>query len=790
VRFGVLVAWIANLLIVSLAYSVGNAAPPVVFRVSEPVAPGDVVMLYGGGLSAQRRLAIGRLPDSAPGEPGNRDLPHRREVTVSALQPSDVSLKFILPRTLAPGVFVAVIAGQPVLVDQPRVYWCQPTQLVPGLAQNEAQPGATLQVIGRNFIPGGGKAGGVKAVLQNGVRLVQLRVIQVDKYSLLAAIPAAVLAGNYQLWIHNGFGGPAAWGGGLPVQIKLPAIWPPSVFNIRSFGAQGDNVHDDTNALKAALEAASVHGGGIIFFPAGTYPVQGWFFIPHRVILRGERRDVTWLKWPELEPRSTADFPPGVLYSSGEIAIEHLSLMARNIQTLLRDLSWDSVSGKAPLPDLKSQMPVSGTEHDVFLRDVDFQLLYYAGRPGKPDIDPRWMLNGFGWKNNELIKVIAIGGVRNLEISDCRFVGGTQRILDSMNARVQDNEFDNEWGILSWTDLGGEYIVFERNTIHGASSWRANELPVRNLYIAYNRSINIVSGEREALTFDVNRVNGRLRSSSWYPSITDKPVKQWQGRVVSANARELLLTAAALAPHAYAGLDVLVLDGAGAGQTARITDNTAQSITIDRSWKVLPQRDSLVLLYQLSGECIAYCNTAEDTSVLLQIWGFLYDVTFDANEVERSQGMWGASGWFIEWLNNRLVAAVTFHKGVGPVGVPGEETAESGIPYGFVGFVIVGQITSLPLHFPYVRATVIRGNSLSYGYRVLVMFGYGGRQRKLDFTAARDLVIEGNTIDHSAVGIELDANVDAALIKNNTFRATGAPFKLADVSGCLLLTHQ
>ena len=66
---------------------------------------------------------------------------------------------------------------------------------------------------------------------------------------------------------------------------------------------------------------------------------------------------------------------------------------------------------------------------------------------------------------------------------------------------------------------------------------------------------------------------------------------------------------AALAPHAYAGLDVLVLDGAGAGQTARIADNTADSITIDRSWKVLPQRDSLVLLYQLSGECIAYRNT-------------------------------------------------------------------------------------------------------------------------------------------------------------------------------------
>jgi hypothetical protein len=196
-----------------------------------------------------------------------------------------------------------------------------------------------------------------------------------------------------------------------------------------------------------------------------------------------------------------------------------------------------------------------------------------------------------------------------------------------------------------------------------------------------------------------------------------------------------------------------------------------------------------VLLYQLSGECIAYRNSSEDTSVLLQIWGFLYDATFDANEVDRSQGMWGATGWFIAWLNNRLVSAVTYHKGVGPAGVPGEDTPELGVPYGFVGFVMVGQITTLPLPFPYVRGIVIRGNSLSYGYRILVMFGYGGRRRGLGFSAARDLVIDRNTIDHSAVGIGLDENIGSVLIKDNGFNADAARFELGDMSKCLLMAN-
>jgi hypothetical protein len=105
------------------------------------------------------------------------------------------------------------------------------------------------------------------------------------------------------------------------------------------------------------LVAASRDGGGIVYFPAGTYRVQGWFVIPHQVILRGERRDVTWLKWPEVEARSPTDFSPAVLFSSGKFAIEHLSLMARNTQTILRDLSWDSASGKPPAPELQRQMP-------------------------------------------------------------------------------------------------------------------------------------------------------------------------------------------------------------------------------------------------------------------------------------------------------------------------------------------------------------------------------------------------------------------------------------------------
>lgn len=46
------------------------------------------------------------------------------------------------------------------------------------------------------------------------------------------------------------------------------------VFNVKSFGAVGDGVTDDTVAIQAAINAASDAGGGVVSLPTGTYIVS------------------------------------------------------------------------------------------------------------------------------------------------------------------------------------------------------------------------------------------------------------------------------------------------------------------------------------------------------------------------------------------------------------------------------------------------------------------------------------------------------------------------------------
>ena len=752
-----------------------------VFWASEPVRPGDVVLVYGGDLGRVREVGVWRLADGEPASPPGSAAPSPgRPLRVPALQPDEGSLKFVLPAALAPGVFEIDVDGARRLLGRPRVDWIQPVRLLPGLDVNQAAPGTVIQVIGRNFPPEGGPADQARVVLratQGG--LVPLRVDHHDRYALRAALPADLAAGSYEVWVHNGYGGPTAWGGGAALTVRPPEAWPTRVLNVRDLGARGDNVTDDSEAFRRALEATERNGGGVIHWPPGTYRLHGVFRLPPRVVLRGAGKDATWLKWPQSAPRSEADVEPAALRGAGGYALESLSLMVRNARTVLRDASFDTADAPSPASQpsesgpagARPSGPAPGPTRDVFLRDVRIHYLPYAGRPSDtPQKDPQWALGRWGITNGTRSGLtLAVAGVRNIEISGSEFVG-VQRLNDLDNARLVGNVFENPMGV-SWTDIGGQHLVVERNRFDGASSWRAGRLPLRHVYASRNSGRNLGRGEREVLTFDVNHAPGRFGPEPWL------------GAVTAASGRTLQLERPPRDPGAYRGHEALVVSGRGAGQYREIADAGPAGLSVTRDWDVVPDASSTVLVHRLMGHCVMHRNVAEDTSVLFQVWGALYDCIFDGNTVTRSQGMWGLAGWFLQWIDNVLDGAVTFQAGIGPRGATPEGTAE----YGFIGFTIGGRTALLKPPFEFVRGAVIRGNQLRHGHRVLVMWGYGGERRRAGFQSARDVVVDRNRIENSAVGIELDANVAGAVVANNSWTQVERPLRLLAPEQVLVL---
>lgn len=76
------------------------------------------------------------------------------------------------------------------------------------------------------------------------------------------------------------------------IHVKGGSPW----FDVKAFGAKGDGGVDDTVAIQAAITAASV-GGGIVFFPIGSYRISAALTIPNNqakaIRLIGAGKDTT-----------------------------------------------------------------------------------------------------------------------------------------------------------------------------------------------------------------------------------------------------------------------------------------------------------------------------------------------------------------------------------------------------------------------------------------------------------------------------------------------------------------
>lgn len=69
-----------------------------------------------------------------------------------------------------------------------------------------------------------------------------------------------------------------------------------TVISVKTFGAVGDGVTDDTAAIQAAVDALSAGGGGDLILPAGIYAISESLVIPWRVNLIGAAGDGSTIK--------------------------------------------------------------------------------------------------------------------------------------------------------------------------------------------------------------------------------------------------------------------------------------------------------------------------------------------------------------------------------------------------------------------------------------------------------------------------------------------------------------
>ena len=731
--------------------------------------PGDIAVLSGSLIGTlAESVSITRLPDgTARSIPGYPDYPAydrilTKEEQAFALPPSfreaDAdcpeiiqrtadSIKFRIPPNFHPGIYsvrLLLRSGSGVLsayLNTPNITFALGEE---GL---RAIPGGTLRLCGYNLAPEGGKP---LAFLQNtldpSVRYLLKDALIQEPYSVTFTVPDGIAFGSYRVFLHNGYGDDTAWSYPVPVQIGTHprSSWPSEVFDVTKYGAVGKGtLHNDTPAIIRALRAAEKNGGGVVYFPKGTYTLVYPVTIPEHVVVMGDGIRRTRLVWIPY------------LWDFGELP-ESMITLKGNAEICGIDFTGSRLGPLFTASDSKDHSP-----ENIFIHNCRVYLTPYTGSPTE-GIHPRgngrepdWLyartykeLNSYRSANGSI--VFKMSGVRNLKIldNDIDTESSAYRFLRCAGVRIAGNTMNGR----SEASLGGvTAAIIEYNTMNGY----ANTLSGDGIYCAHNRMTNRDDNNREIMTSDGPGHYGSSNGNTYMDTLN---VEGTLFRLDQSFASGILT-----------GKQLLIQEGPGEGQMRRITSNEGNTVTVESPFAAAPaDRISKVSIMSARSNTVFYKNYMYNAGDF-QFYGTQLNTLVINNTFEKTRGFVSRGcniynflqpNWYISVCGNHFLDANYLHNvGYTPDWLKALPKLEI---WGGSG-VANNQL-----------CTLVRNNTLEDGF-FLHIKGDGND------SPITDLIIQGNQISDADFGIYLIASsfADGVLFCDNTFSHVEKPYVAA-----------
>ena len=678
--------------------------PPAVVWWSAPVLPGEIVVLHGGDWGDDPKVEIASIRNSEPGEAATGRTPVMGDVRVLApIHRTETGLSFVLPETPEGLHMCRVVLGgggasAPFVLNEPTSWWVQ------GDRGRAASPGGWLRVFGR-CLSFDAKA---RMALKRGNDHIELPLQQQDSWSVTASLPTKLASGAYEVFVHNGHGGPAGWRrvGTMAIAVH-EEVWENRVFDVVDFGAVPNDRAADTQALRAALAAAGQNGGGIVHLPRGRYQIHGTLEIPPFTLLRGESLELSQLYWPD-----TQKPPAALIKGSHDFGVEDLFITSGNYLNGI-------VSGR--LAD-----PASGR---VLIRRVRMRLLRDQYVSAEERLR-RHSLPGHALDlEGEFVRV-----------TDCDIATsgrGGSFALRVRYGQVAGNRFINGGNSIS----GSENLIFEDNTVTGGGVSVA-PLPLyqRNIYFAGNRLERNFAHDREAMTLD-----GRAHT--------------YQGAVTNVAGNRLVLADEGMAwrngaDHWING-GIMVFAGRGAGQLRRIRRIDGRTVEVDRPWTIEPDDSSLIAISYFRERHLFVGNRIEDATIALQLHGSLIEGIVAGNTSTRaggfhSFGMWKGGGpepsWYVQYFDDEILEGNAYR---GPMNeIPSLDS-----------HLAIQDRGNSQTDYSFTRTCLARRCILRNNARIEVL-GNG---------IADNVLIENCLVENADIGLYVDPRAQGVILRGNRF---------------------
>eukprot|EP00026_Physarum_polycephalum_P003330 Phypoly_transcript_03340.p1 GENE.Phypoly_transcript_03340~~Phypoly_transcript_03340.p1 ORF type:complete len:765 (+),score=91.18 Phypoly_transcript_03340:124-2418(+) len=472
--------------------------------------------------------------------------------------------------------------------------------------------GATFRVFGRNLYVTGSSP---QASLQdsNGNFFACSVDLSSSTPFVLALQAPSSLQGStdYVIWVTNGLGG--SWSPLVATQLFVTAINSNTdvySLNVPWHGFFKDNQNnrvtlypggnlDDADMIRNAL--FSVTAPGEVYLSAGLYGLTNGIAIPSGVVLRGAGADQTTILYNHKYNTMTGGAGWVWFNDNGE-----------NLG--IADLTFTN-SGTYAVNGETNPLQVGQNIKRAFLKGL------------------KWYMN--------ITKHAYFSGIEEMTITDCTFTllstpsqNGNLWCANSNHAIFKNNEVTYDtWGIHF---IQSDGVVIENNNVHRNADlgflYTTHGLPVSwtsNLYFA-NNNIDVINGElvynndgetllTEGGGADRGDIGASLVSYADSFSLTDT-TQNW----------------ATFTTNPY----VAIVNGPGLGQYRRIVSNTANTLTIDRAWDIVPTSASSYSFGPVAANWTVYQNTFTNQERGMWMYmSYMYDVAIDSNHLVNSEGI-------------------------------------------------------------------------------------------------------------------------------------------------------
>lgn len=784
--------WVALL---GLAVTGPAIASPEIAVVTEPACNNEVIVVIGEGLDPQttkiKAFCLGMDGGSFRVESLEDPTQHAAAIgqppAVPAAPPAGALdcevvgggpgyLQVVMRCSRQPWISVPAVtalwAGDgsqwslPYEVNRPQAQWLYPASQAPG---------EVVRIFGRTFA-WGHQLPSARVYLrpQGGGPLVALRRAaghredgHTERWCLSVWLPENMEPGPYEVVVHGGHGGAHGWSEPLVLVVAAEKKVAGKTVNVRDLGAKGDGLSDDTEPLVQALKQAA--GGGTVLLPPGTYAVTRCLEVPEDVVVRGTgmyQSVIANLKQKGFRPGESTDAPrpafrPALVHGMGRFVLQDLTLQF--------------------MPATAPALEVGRDEH--YVEDVGLYRVRFESRQD-------YSLSA---QHDYTTSPVSIFNARRLRMIRCETFGpggvSCQRKLQRCQFSQNTYTADRRWRGHLFKFWGAEHCIFEDNLLKGDTRGLVMQTHFGVNYqnfIAGNTVERTVLGGNAGETYLVEGAGLFLESPVAEATPTAVTTARWpQGHDEMKPHRKVV------------GRTVVVARGRGLGQWRRISavDTEKKMLTVDRPWRIVPDRSSTVVVMNGLVETIFVNNQEVDCAKGLYLYyaGAINNIV-DRHICDRSLGVTlmthddrqaadaGAHETAPDFFNLIRDCRVTDGGGI-VVGAGGRmpETDHPLLPLANFGNRVIGNeiLRTVPFSGAQYDSNWRWGggwSSLLAGINVIPMdlgkqpgTGLDGPPRMLAN------VIQDNWVGLSSVGVGISLRASDTLLYKNYFQAVRAP---------------